>query len=685
MRFVTLAFPALVAALPRPQDIDIDMVIAAPDPTYTETPGSTAQIVTYDTTAIAAEATAAASSISIAVTNVASATAANLKRAACDAQPTGVADYALQTDTVAAFSADPRWPSLASAAPTPSGFVQTQKNANGANSAYGYLGYRNLKSYDSQACADICTGTLGCMAFNIYIERDPSVDPGTGCRNPSSVIYAKCALWGSPLSSDSATNTGQTRADFQVVIAGSNAYQNNSLIIPNGFSMGDTLENSAINAPYDGQGYNTYMGATIFTKGAFNIQACADYCTAQTAYNLKHPASDGTPPKICNFFNTYMLYLNNASTPQGQYCSLYTEAWDSSYGTNTGQYRGNDRYFVAFSYTFKNSTSVAPKPASGDVRGAAYQARQDMTYYASQLTSTFKPYCSSLLGLSASVVTVTPTTTITSLTTGTTVATTNACQKLAKRDSVPSSLLLPWVVDATASLNVNKRAAASTPAVLTKYPAVVQSSACAMLVGQQTVASTVTAATVTVIATTQTTIVTSTSTVSSGTLGAPFTQAAATPLAKSGRVQVVDPSSAYYGQYMGWQHRQFGLLTFQSDTSKADSFILDSNSHLVNGGSTWVLNPPRDESDVSFDTLVMGPTGFCPEASYPDPIIAVDSSTGLISATVVNPGDNRNLLQICPYDPATGYGNGNLGTGPYLVLGSFIWCGCEAARLAFVP
>ncbi|KAH0346119.1 hypothetical protein KCU83_g7542, partial [Aureobasidium melanogenum] len=66
--------------------------------------------------------------------------------------------------------------------------------------------------------------------------------------------------------------------------------------------------------PYDAQGYNTYRGATIFTKGHFNIELCADYCTAQTAYDAQHLAKDGSPPKVCNFFNTYMLYLNNAST-----------------------------------------------------------------------------------------------------------------------------------------------------------------------------------------------------------------------------------------------------------------------------------------------------------------------------------------------------------------------------------
>lgn len=689
MRFSSLALPAiaanLVAALPRPQEIDLDMVIAAPDPTYTEIPGSTAQVVTYDTTSILAEATAAASSVSIAITNVATGTAAaKIKRAACDVQPTGVSAYALQTDSASAFRADPRWASLASAAPTPAGFVQTQLNANGANSAYGYLGYYNLDSYDTQACATKCTNTLGCMAFNVYVERDPSVEPGTGCTNPSSVIYAKCSLWGSPLSSDSATNTGQMRSSFEVAVAGSNAYQNNSLIIPAGFSMGNTLENAAINAPYDAQGYNTYMGATIFTKGTFSIQACADYCTAQTAYNVKHPANDGTPPKICNFFNTYMLYLNNASTPQGQYCSLYTEAWDASYGTNTGQYRGTDRYFVAYSYTFKNSTSVAPKPANGDVKGAAYQARQDMTYYPSQLTSTFQPYCSSLLGYSPAVSTFTPTTTVTPLTTTTTLVTSTAAAQKAKRSDdaavssiaeIPSSLLLPWVANATATANVDKRAVASIPAVLTKYPSAVQSSACSLIVSQATSTSTVTASPVTVTAATSVIVATSV------TVTTPVT--CATSISKSGVIQVLNSNTAYNGLYINFIHDSVKLLTLKSGIANADSFTLDSNNHLVYGGFTTVMNKASkyQTEDLTADTLLMSPINLY--SSYPNPVIAVDSCTGLLSAKITNSGDDRNLLQICPASTGA-YASSFWGTGPILVLADRIHSGCELAQLKFV-
>ncbi|KAI5247013.1 hypothetical protein E4T42_06178 [Aureobasidium subglaciale] len=566
MRFSSYALPALaanlVAALPAPQEIDLDMVVAAPDPTYTQVLDATAQVVTYDTTAILAEATAAASSVEIAVTDVLQGTAIVSKRdvvtssydefigawvtpavdgkleivadateipdstaaatstaaakrdvvarAACTTLPSGVAAYALSSDTASDFRANASFASIASAAPVPSGYVNTVLNGAGANSAYGYLGYFNLKSYDTNACAAKCSSTVGCMAFNVYLERDPSVDPGTGdtgCANPASVVYAKCAMWGGPLTTANAVNTGQMRNKFEVAVTASNSYQNTSLAIPAGFKLNAVYNTNAINAPYDAQGYNTYMGATIFSKGPFNIQLCADYCTAQTAYNAKNPANDGSPPKVCTFFNTYILYLNNASTPQGQYCSLYTETWDSTYATNTGQNRGSDRYFVGYSYTFSNAISQGVPPKQGDKKGAIYQAAVDMKYDSSSLSSVFQPFCTSVLGYSNPLVTATALTTITPI--------------------VSSTVMVTSTVTANAN---GKRAASSslsTPAVLTKYPASVVASACSLIATSPTGTSTVTGATSIATAAAQTTLVTQVSTVT----------VAAAPAIKTGYLQ----------------------------------------------------------------------------------------------------------------------------------------------------
>jgi len=483
---------AAVAAMAAPQIMDLDMVIAAPDPTYTIASDATAQVVTINTAALIASASKAASSISIAITDVASASGKVKRDASCTALPTGVAKYALTSsrDNAASFRANPTFSSIAVSAPTPKGYVNTVKNSGGANDGYGFLGFSNLNDYDTKKCAANCDATTGCQAFNIYFERDPSVDPGTGndCPNPKSVTHIKCALWGGPLNKDNAVNTGQLRNKFEVAVAGSNAYQNPNLKIPDGFTLTGVPEKAAINAPYDKQGYNTYMGATIFTAGAFDAQLCATYCKSQTQYNIDHPAKDGSPPKVCNFFNTYILYLNSASNPQGQYCSLYTEVWDQSYAMNTGQYRGNDRYFVAYSYTFAIKNSVAPAPSVGDKKGAVYQAAVDIRY------ATLQPFCSALLGYSAPVATAVVYSTTTPVVTSTVIATNTV----------------------TVSQAAAKRAVSqSTPNVLTKYPATVLSSACSMFVTQATGTSIVGTVTSVSTAPTTTTLVTSTTAITS--------------------------------------------------------------------------------------------------------------------------------------------------------------------------
>ena len=85
-----------------------------------------------------------------------------------------------------------------------------------------YLGLYTLQSYDTIKCQELCDSATACYGINIYFERDPSVNPAAGCDNPASITNIKCTLWGSQVSGDAATNTGQWRDSFHVVIAGSN-------------------------------------------------------------------------------------------------------------------------------------------------------------------------------------------------------------------------------------------------------------------------------------------------------------------------------------------------------------------------------------------------------------------------------------------------------------------------------
>jgi hypothetical protein len=83
-----------------------------------------------------------------------------------------------------------------------------------------------------------------------------------------------------------------------------------------GYSDNLSLGNAAINAPKDCAGADTYMGAKIFTTGPFDTTLCAAACSAQSAYNLRHPPAGGKA-QTCQFYNTYTMYKNNVYQGKG--------------------------------------------------------------------------------------------------------------------------------------------------------------------------------------------------------------------------------------------------------------------------------------------------------------------------------------------------------------------------------
>lgn len=246
-----------------------------------------------------------------------------------------------------------------------------------------------------------------------------------------------------------------------MVIAGSNGYTNHSIADPVGYNTATDLGTAAINAPFDKYGYNSYMGVAIFNSGPFDAGLCAKACTDKSNYALAHPPTDGDPVQTCQFFNTYILYINTTKHLQGQYCAMYSESWASSYATNVGQYSGNDHFLIEYSYSYSNATN----PGSPNVNAAAHQASIDISW------STLQPFCSTMLGYAVPSATVTTTTTVTPLTTST-----------------------AYTTETTTDYYLNKRAASalSTPAGLTKYPASILSSACSMQATSPTITSTIT-------------------------------------------------------------------------------------------------------------------------------------------------------------------------------------------------
>ncbi|THX28235.1 hypothetical protein D6D10_09237 [Aureobasidium pullulans] len=144
-------------------------------------------------------------------------------------------------------------------------------------------------------------------------------------------------------------------------------------------------------------GYVTTSWDRSFSLKAHGIRASVLSTTAP---------KDGTPAKVCKFFNTYILTALKADgsvVTQGQYCSLYTEAWPIRYATNGGSwYYGKDQYVVNYSFGFaKTATSSDINPLDGDVKGAVYQAVADIKW------SSLQPFCSTYLGYNTATATAT--------------------------------------------------------------------------------------------------------------------------------------------------------------------------------------------------------------------------------------------------------------------------------------
>ncbi|KAF2163947.1 hypothetical protein M409DRAFT_57053 [Zasmidium cellare ATCC 36951] len=345
------ATAALVAALP--QGIDFDAVDSVPTPSVLGAPLAAtiqSQVPSYSPSAAAQSAAAAVPTdpISSSTDDDSSDSKRSLTaRKACDPQKAGAAPVT-SPDTASAFLANANYTTIQANAPVPQGYQIVFQNLQGATQQNGYLGYYTLSSYDTVKCQQYCDKASSCQAFNVYIERDPSVEPGTGCDNPPSTVNYKCSLYGLPVSNATATNTGQWRANFQVVITASNGYVKNAPPPSYTDFTGPTEFGGAINAPIK-NGQSSYIGVKVF-PGPYDPGQCAAACEAQTQYDHDHPRSDGTYDP-CNFFNSYILSKNNS--PIGTYCSFYTQAWGKSYAVNTGQYDSNGIYYsVSSSYGY---------------------------------------------------------------------------------------------------------------------------------------------------------------------------------------------------------------------------------------------------------------------------------------------------------------------------------------------
>ena len=127
-------------------------------------------------------------------------------------------------DTAAAFLAYSYFSSNASAATTVSGYTiaATNQNAWAETTTTTNMGWLNMPTYDVSACGTYCTNTLGCLAFDIFYQRSPTVAPSfnSSCPNPPSMTSIMCWIYSTAMTTADMINSGETRGQFQVVIAG---------------------------------------------------------------------------------------------------------------------------------------------------------------------------------------------------------------------------------------------------------------------------------------------------------------------------------------------------------------------------------------------------------------------------------------------------------------------------------
>jgi hypothetical protein len=140
-------------------------------------------------------------------------------------------------DTPLGFLNNTEFMSYAKTALTPTGYSLVYSNEHGSSVSDSYLRYDELSMYSVHECSRRCNDTRDCRAFNIFFERTPALNIGPECKNSLSSTTVKCALWGDELNKKGAQNVGYARWDFQVVVAGSNAYNKVEGAVRNGAAV----------------------------------------------------------------------------------------------------------------------------------------------------------------------------------------------------------------------------------------------------------------------------------------------------------------------------------------------------------------------------------------------------------------------------------------------------------------
>jgi hypothetical protein len=219
------------------------------------------------------------------------------------------------------------------------------------------LGLETLKYYNVEECAEYCNNKTLCTGFNIFFERDPSLNPSDNCTQPASITNYKCTLWGSGVDTASANNYGDYRGQFQVVIAGSDGFEKTNTTAPSQCPGWQPPQQ----CPGDGSNAHNHPSTCIgnhFFPGPYDPSICAAYAQAQNTVNQKSPFwvkwvqyfTGNYNPLKCDFFNSYMLRKNGH--PLGTYCALFSQEYEVSEASYVAGWQGSDYWSIESSWSY---------------------------------------------------------------------------------------------------------------------------------------------------------------------------------------------------------------------------------------------------------------------------------------------------------------------------------------------
>ena len=271
----------------------------------------------------------------------------------CAPQPAGKGNVP-KDDTPEGFLNNDEYKKLSTQAQTPSGYQQAFVNLQGSVTGNGYISYKTLDSYDVASCGKWCDETDTCTGFNVFIERDPRWNPHqcscSGDSTPSTINY-KCSIWGQKVSKDTATNTGETRDGFKVLITGSNGYNKGTYSPPTPPSCSKPQDCG--NKIHDQPRY--CMGQKTF-PGPFDPSLCAAYAQKQNEVNRAQGILGaflsllGMNKAGCVQFQA--SYLEKAGKGFGTHCRLFNKKFTPQQATLDISVGGTTQWGCQKSYTW---------------------------------------------------------------------------------------------------------------------------------------------------------------------------------------------------------------------------------------------------------------------------------------------------------------------------------------------